>query len=145
MCGGQGGRPMGPGMSAVHANMSNTLNTPIEALEISYPMRVERYELRENSGGEGANRGGDGVIRSLRVIGHEARVSLQTDRRRFNPYGLHGGMVGATERNWIEKKGELTRAPSKGTMTLDAGDAVILETPGGGGWGAPTGRREPKE
>ncbi|MER9670838.1 hydantoinase B/oxoprolinase family protein [Mesorhizobium sp. M0203] len=136
ICGGQGGRPMGPGMSAVHTNMSNTLNTPIEALEISYPLRVERYELRENSGGDGANRGGDGVIRALRIIGHEARVSLQTDRRRFDPYGLYGGMVGSTGRNWIEKKGELMSAPGKGSMTLDAGDAVILETPGGGGWGA---------
>ena len=83
IAGGQGGRPGGDGMDGVQCNMTNTMNTPVEALEISYPLRVERYELREDSGGAGRHRGGHGVVRSLTVIDHEARVSLQSDRRRF--------------------------------------------------------------
>ncbi|MCX8996993.1 hydantoinase B/oxoprolinase family protein [Rhizobiaceae bacterium BDR2-2] len=135
--GGQGGRPMGPGMSGVHANMSNTLNTPIEALEISYPFRVERYELREGSAGTGLNPGGEGVVRALRIIGHEARVSLQTDRRKFHPYGLHGGGKGATGVNWMEDEtGARHRLAGKGSLTLQAGEVIVVETPGGGGWGA---------
>jgi N-methylhydantoinase B len=135
--GGQGGRPMGPGMSAVHANMSNTLNTPIEALEISYPLRIERYELREGSAGEGKNPGGSGVVRALRAIGHDARVSLSSDRRKFGPYGLHGGGDGATGQNRMETSaGDHVKLPAKGSLTLQSGDIVIIETPGGGGWGA---------
>lgn len=134
--GGQGGRPMGPGMSGVHANMSNTLNTPIESLEISYPLRCLRYELREGSGGAGLNPGGDGIIRAIQIIGHDARVSLQTDRRRFAPYGLHGGEEGAKGRNWsVSRDGTAEERPAKGSMTLQDGETLVLETPGGGGWG----------
>lgn len=137
ICGGQGGRPHGPGMDGVQVNMTNTLNTPIEALEISYPLRVESYELREGTGGDGRHRGGHGVTRSLRAIGHEARVSLQTDRRRFAPYGLHGGQDGARGENALQTAGGETRAlPAKGSLSLNAGDMVIVRTPGGGGWGA---------
>ncbi|EEX11873.1 5-oxoprolinase [Citreicella sp. SE45] len=136
--GGQGGRPMGAGMSGVHANMSNTLNTPIEALEISYPLRCLRYELREGTGGEGRNRGGDGVVRTIQIVGHDARVSLQTDRRAFAPYGLHGGGDGAKGRNsTIARDGAVQTQPAKGSLTLGDGEAVMLETPGGGGWGTP--------
>lgn len=135
--GGQGGRPMGPGMSGVHANMSNTLNTPIESLEISYPLRCIRYELRDGSGGAGLNPGGDGLIRAIAVVGHEARVSLQTDRRAFAPYGLQGGTEGARGRNWlIEADGTRHPQPAKGSLTLTDGQVVVIETPGGGGWGA---------
>jgi N-methylhydantoinase B len=135
--GGQGGRPMGPGMSGVHANMSNTLNTPIESLEISYPLEVVRYELREGSGGDGLNPGGEGIVRALRVIGHEARVSLQTDRRRFAPYGLHGGADGSPGLNWTrDAAGSRRELPAKGSLTLTDGEVVVVETPGGGGWGA---------
>lgn len=135
--GGQGGRPMGPGMSGVHANMSNTLNTPIEALEISYPFRVERYELRTDSAGQGLHDGGEGVVRALRMIDHEARVSLQTDRRRFRPYGLHGGGEGAAGENWMEDKDGVRRTlAGKGSLTLQPGEVIAVETPGGGGWGA---------
>ena len=77
----------------------NTMNTPIEALEISYPLRVERYELREGSAGAGKNRGGMGVVRTIRVVGHDARVSIQSDRRILRPYGLHGGEDGRAGRN----------------------------------------------
>jgi N-methylhydantoinase B len=134
--GGQGGRPMGPGMSGVHANMSNTLNTPIESLEISYPLRCTRYELREGSGGDGLHPGGDGIVRAIRIVGHNARVSLQTDRRRFPPYGLGGGEDGRTGRNLIVGRDGTERpGPTKGSFTLGDGDSVVLETPGGGGWG----------
>lgn len=135
--GGQGGRPMGPGMSGVHANMSNTLNTPIRSLEISYPLRCIRYELRNGSGGTGQHSGGEGIIRAIGIVGHEARVSLQTDRRRFAPYGLHGGQDGQPGQNRaIAADGEERELPAKGSISLTDGEAVILETPGGGGWGA---------
>lgn len=135
--GGQGGRPWGNGMSAVHANMSNTLNTPVEALEISYPLRVERYELRDGSGGQGKHQGGEGLIRAVSAVGHEARISLQSDRRETGPYGLHGGAGGATGRNgMIDIDGQRHDLPGKGSVTLRAGETVIIETPGGGGWGS---------
>lgn len=144
--GGQGGRPMGPGMSGVHANMSNTLNTPIESLEISYPLRCIRYELREGSGGVGQHSGGEGMVRAIEVVDHEARVSLQTDRRRFAPYGLHGGADGLPGRNWrIAADGKHTEQPAKGSVTLSHGEAVVLETPGGGGWGQPSARENAEE
>ena len=92
-------------MDGVQCNMTNTMNTPVEALEISYPLRVERYELREGSGGAGRHRGGHGVVRALTVIDHDARVSLQSDRRRFPPYGLHGGADG--------KRAELDARPQQ--------------------------------
>jgi N-methylhydantoinase B len=134
--GGQGGRPGGDGMDGVQCNMTNTMNTPVEALEISYPLRVERYELREGSGGAGRHRGGHGVIRELTVIDHEARVSLQSDRRRFAPYGLHGGSDGTTGRNWVrDQKGSVRELPGKVSLTLMAGETAAVETPGGGGWG----------
>ena len=136
--GGQGGRPMGPGQDGVQCNMTNTMNTPIEALEITYPLRVERYELREGSAGAGRNRGGRGLVRALRVIGHEARISLQSDRRRFAPYGLHGGAEGAPGRNLvINREGEISEKPGKASFTLEDGEMIVVETPGGGGWGAP--------
>ncbi|SMO80345.1 hydantoinase B/oxoprolinase family protein [Paracoccus laeviglucosivorans] len=144
--GGQGGRPMGQGMSGVHANMSNTLNTPIESLEISYPLRCVRYELRDGSGGAGLNAGGEGIIRAIQIVGHEARVSLQTDRRRFAPYGLHGGESGSLGRNWtVDAKGEKLERAAKGSLTLNDGETVILETPGGGGWGAVPAAQEAAE
>ena len=136
IAGGQGGRPMGPGMDGVQCNMTNTMNTPIEALEISYPLRVERYELSENSGGTGQHRGGNGVIRALRVLDHDARVSLQSDRRVFSPYGLQGGADGKVGRNFvIAADGSEQPYPGKATLTLESGEVVVVETPGGGGWG----------
>ena len=120
--------------------MPNTMNTPIEALEISYPLRIESYELRDAPGGEGRHPGGQGVERSLRVVGHAARVSLQTDRRLFAPYGLHGGADGALGENSVVCGGEERRLPGKGSTTLEDGDTVIIRTPGGGGWGVPPDR-----
>ncbi len=136
ICGGQGGRPRGPGMDGVQINMTNTMNTPIEALEISYPLLVECYELREDTGGAGRHRGGHGVTRALRVLGHEARVSLQSDRRTFPPYGLHGGADGTVGQNaMIDAQGQEHALPGKGSVTLAAEEVVVVRTPGGGGWG----------
>ena len=134
--GGQGGRPMGPGDDGIQCNMTNTMNTPIEALEITYPLRVERYELRAGSAGPGKHRGGEGLIRAIRVLGHTARVSLQSERRRFAPYGLHGGGDGKPGRNAvIHADGTVEEAPGKASLSLGPDEIVIVETPGGGGWG----------
>src|SRR4051794_30268943 len=134
--GGQGGRPMGPGDDGIQCNMTNTMNTPVEALEITYPLRVERYELREGSAGEGQHRGGNGLIRAIRILGHEARVSLQCERRRFAPYGLHGGGDGKPGRNAaLHADGSVEELPGKASVTLKDSEVVIVETPGGGGWG----------
>ena len=139
--GGQGGRPMGPGDDGIQCNMTNTMNTPVEALEITYPLRVERYELREGSGGNGRHRGGDGLVRAIRVLDHEARVSLQCERRRFAPYGLHGGADGKPGRNAaLHGDGSVEEIPGKTSLSLGDGDTIIVETPGGGGWGSPQGR-----
>jgi N-methylhydantoinase B len=136
IAGGQGGRPMGDGMDGVQCNMTNTMNTPIEALEISYPLRVVRYEIRAGSGGAGRHRGGHGVVRALTVLDHEARVSLQSDRRRFAPYGLGGGADGQPGRNWLcDQLGNLRQLPGKVSLTLQPGETIGVETPGGGGWG----------
>jgi N-methylhydantoinase B len=134
--GGQGGRPMGPGDDGIQCNMTNTMNTPVEALEITYPLRVERYELREGSAGIGRHRGGNGLIRAIRVIDHEARVSLQCERRRFAPYGLHGGADGKPGRNAaIHVDGTVEEVPGKASLSLGADEIILVETPGGGGWG----------
>jgi N-methylhydantoinase B/oxoprolinase/acetone carboxylase alpha subunit/N-methylhydantoinase A/oxoprolinase/acetone carboxylase beta subunit len=128
--GGQGAARDTPGPSGVHVGMSNTRNTPVEAFELEYPMRVERYELRRGSGGAGQARGGDGIVRSVRVL-ERAALSLLTDRRRHAPQGLHGGKPGACGRNLLN--GE--ELPPKASRTLESGDVVTVETPGGGGWG----------
>jgi N-methylhydantoinase B len=128
--GGQGASARGDGPSGVHVGMSNTLNTPIEALELELPLRVERYELLDGSGGGGRHHGGDGLVRSLRVL-EPATLSLLTDRRRHAPLGLHGGEPGRPGRNLLNDD----ELPPKTTRELEAGDVVTVETPGGGGWG----------
>ena len=128
--GGQGACPDANGPSGVHVTMSNTLNTPVEALELAYPLRVERYALRTGSGGAGRRRGGEGVVRELRVL-EDCRVSIISERRAHPPRGERGGAPGAPGRNLVN--GE--EAPSKLTRDLRAGDVVTIETPGGGGFG----------
>jgi N-methylhydantoinase B len=130
IAGGQGACPDADGPSAVHVTMSNTLNTPVEALELSYPLRVERYALRLGSGGGGAHCGGDGVVRELRVL-EPCRVSLISERRAYAPRGEQGGGSGAPGRNLLN--GE--ELPAKVTRELTAGDVLRIETPGGGGHG----------
>jgi N-methylhydantoinase B len=131
IAGGQGACPDAPGPSAVHVAMSNTLNTPVEALELSYPLRVERYELRPGSGGRGRLRGGDGVVRELRVL-ESCRLSLLTQRRALGPRGASGGGDGLPGRNLLN--GE--ELPAFGTIDLEPGDLLRIETPGGGGYGS---------
>ncbi len=128
--GGQGACPHADGPSGVHVAMSNTLSTPVEALELQYPLRVERYGLRLGSGGEGTHRGGDGVVRELRVL-EDCRLSIISERRAHAPHGERGGSPGARGQNLVD--GE--PAPAKVTRKLAAGDVVTIETPGGGGWG----------
>jgi N-methylhydantoinase B len=135
VAGGQGASSRGPGPSGVHVGMTNTLNTPVEALELEYPMRVERYELADGTGGDGRHRGGDGVVRSIRVL-EPATVSLLTDRRRHAPEGARGGAPGAVGRNLVGEPGQEVELPPKVTRRLDAGEVVTVVTPGGGGWGA---------
>jgi N-methylhydantoinase B len=129
--GGQGASSSGPGPSGVHVGMSNTLNTPIEALELEYPMRVERYELRDGSGGDGEHRGGDGVERAVRVL-EPATLNLLTDRRRHAPEGRDGGGDGAPGENLLNDE----ELPPKATRELTEGDVVVVRTPGGGGHGS---------
>ena len=128
--GGQGACPDADGPSGVHVAMSNTLSTPAEALELAYPLRVERHELRLGSGGAGEHRGGDGVIRELRVL-EDCRLSLVGERRVRAPQGARGGEPGLPGRNVLN--GE--ELPAKITRGLRVGDAVRVETPGGGGYG----------
>jgi N-methylhydantoinase B len=128
--GGQGACPDADGPSAVHVAMSNTLNTPIEALELEFPLRAVEYSLRRGSGGAGRNRGGDGVVRELEAL-DEMRFSLITERRRHAPPGADGGEPGARGRNLLN--GE--ELPPKASGTLRPGDRLRIETPGGGGHG----------
>jgi N-methylhydantoinase B len=130
--GGQGACPDADGPSAVHVAMSNTLSTPTEALELAYPLRVERHGLRLGSGGRGRHRGGDGVVRELRAL-EACRLSLVSERRRRAPQGVDGGEPGATGRNLVN--GE--ELPGKVTRSLAPGDVVRVETPGGAGYGPP--------
>jgi N-methylhydantoinase B len=130
IAGGQGACPGSDGPSAVHVAMSNTLNTPIEALELSYPLRVERYLLREGSGGAGGHRGGDGVVRELRVL-EDCRLSVLAERRTRGPSGAAGGEPGAPGRTLLNGAELLPKA----TRQLRAGDLLRIETPGGGGFG----------
>ena len=128
--GGQGACPDADGPSAVHVAMSNTLSTPAEALELAYPFRVERHELRLGSGGDGAHHGGDGVVRELRVL-EDCRLSLVGERRARAPQGVRGGEPGLPGRNLLNGD----ELPGKVTRGLRAGDVVRVETPGGGGFG----------
>jgi N-methylhydantoinase B len=130
--GGQGACPEADGPSAVHVAMSNTLSTPTEALELAYPIRVERHALRRASGGSGRHGGGDGVIRELLAL-EGCRLSIVSERRRHAPQGRKGGTPGAPGRNLLN--GE--ELPPKVTRDLQPGDVVRIETPGGGGYGSP--------
>ncbi len=128
-----------PGQSGIHTGMTNTRNTPIEALERAYPLRVLRYRLRRGSGGAGWAPGGEGIERDLQVL-EDVTVSLITERRVSRPKGLTGGEDGATGENWLLPQGDEERAerlPDKCTIRLKAGDVLRMLTPGGGGWGDP--------
>jgi N-methylhydantoinase B len=133
--GGMGARPDRPGVPAIHTHMTNTLNTPVEALEYAYPLRVRRYEIRLGSGGRGRFTGGDGIRRDLQALAG-CQVTLLTERRRTQPYGLEGGEPGSSGENIILRDGETIVLPGKGAFQLHPGDVLSIRTPGGGGYGA---------
>jgi N-methylhydantoinase B len=136
--GGMGARPGLDGISGVQTHMTNSLNTPIEALEYTYPFRVRRYALRHGSGGAGQFQGGDGLIREIELLA-DAQVTLLAERRRFAPYGLHGGRDGTPGRASVThpESTEEMQLPGKFSRSFTKGDILRIETPGGGGWGEP--------
>jgi N-methylhydantoinase B len=135
VAGGMGARPALDGMDAVHTHMTNSLNTPAEALEYAYPLRVRQYRVRKGSGGKGKHRGGDGVIREIEVLA-PARMSVLADRRKRAPYGLNGGQAGAVGHTVVTRvDGREETLPSKASREMQTGDRVRIESPGGGGFG----------
>ncbi|MGH7895099.1 MAG: hydantoinase B/oxoprolinase family protein [Candidatus Binatia bacterium] len=134
LAGGAGGGPGVPGASAVHTHMTNTMNTPVEALEAYYPIRVRRYALRSRSGGSGRFAGGDGLVREIEFLSN-ARVTLLTERRAVPPYGLAGGSPGVRGRNLHLRGRRRVKLPGKTTLDVRPGDRLRVETPGGGGYG----------
>lgn len=140
--GGLGGGPDGPGLDAAHSHMTNTLNTPAEALELAYPLRVVENSIRPRSGGPGQHRGGHGLIRRTQFLG-PAQLTLITERRTQQPWGSQGGEPGRTGRNSLETTSTSGRParrklPGKITINVEPGDVIRVETPGGGGWGSPS-------
>ncbi len=132
---GMGARPDADGIDGIHVHMTNTLNTPIEALEREFPLRVKRYEFAPGTGGKGRYRGGDGLIRGLQLRRGTATVSLLADRHRVAPHGACGGGDGATGIHTCERDGVRRAVPAKTTFTLQAGDSFEIRTAGGGGYG----------
>jgi N-methylhydantoinase B len=137
VAGGMGARPTMDGLSGIHTHMTNSMNTPVEALEHAYPVRLQRYSLRPHSGGRGKWCGGNGVIRDFRFLAR-AQITVLSDRRRFRPYGLNGGEDGRPGINEIIRRdGKVEQTPSKFTLWLEPGDTLSIQSPGGGGWGKP--------
>jgi N-methylhydantoinase B len=138
--GGMGARPGMDGIDGIHCHMTNSLNTPIEALEYAYPFRMRSYGYRKGSGGKGRFRGGNGLVREIELLA-DSQVTFLCDRNKFAPYGLAGGEPGAKGWETIEKPdGQATRLPGKCTLYASAHDVIHVETPGGGGWGKPADR-----
>ncbi|MBI4228090.1 MAG: hydantoinase B/oxoprolinase family protein [Deltaproteobacteria bacterium] len=134
VAGGMGGRHGKDGVSAVQTHMTNTLNTPIEALERDLPIRIDNYSVRKGSGGSGKYRGGDGIVREYKFLSG-ARVSIITERRKFAPYGVYGGKPGKKGRNTLIRNNRSKILPAKASLEVKIGDVLRIETPGGGGWG----------
>lgn len=132
--GGMGARKGADGASAIHSHMTNTLNTPVEALEYAYPLRVQCYEVWRGSGGNGCWRGGDGIRRDIQVLA-DAQVTILSERRRTRPYGLEGGEPGQSGVNICIREGKQIFLPGKGSFEFHAGDILSIRTPGGGGFG----------
>ncbi len=143
IAGGMGARPTKHGVSGIHVHMTNSLNTPAEALEYAYPFRITRYALRRGSGGAGRYRGGDGIVREVEVLTN-AEVTLLSERRERGPWGLAGGEDGAAGRTEIIRNGGSRELlAGKASVHLRPGERVRIESPGGGGWGSATSRRRP--
>ena len=136
IAGGMGARPTKAGVSGIHTHMTNSLNTPAEALEYAYPLRVRRYSLRANSGGAGKHQGGNGIVREIEVL-TDCEVTMLSERRTLAPWGLNGGSDGSSgETTIIRSDGSLETMPGKFSTRLHTGDRIRIESPGGGGWGA---------
>jgi N-methylhydantoinase B len=137
IAGGMGARPAKSGVSGVHTHMTNSLNTPAEALEYGYPLRVRQYSLRANSGGVGKHRGGHGILREIEVL-TDCEVTLLADRRSRGPWGLKGGEPGAAGKtSVVRNSGSIEEMPGKFSTRLRKGERIRIESPGGGGWGQP--------
>ncbi len=134
VAGGMGAGPAGGGHSATHTHMTNSWNTPVEALEHQYPLRVRAYRIRAGSGGQGLQRGGDGIVRELEFL-VPAHATILSDRRRQGPYGLNGGKPGKPGRNSVLRRGRRIPVAGKAAFDVGASDSLRIETPGGGGWG----------
>ncbi|HTS05415.1 MAG TPA: hydantoinase B/oxoprolinase family protein, partial [Candidatus Eisenbacteria bacterium] len=135
IAGGMGARPSKNGISGVHTHMTNSLNTPAEALEYAYPLRVRSYSLRPESGGEGKFRGGDGIVREIELL-TDCEATLLADRRSRGPWGLAGAEDGAAGKaTLIRLDGSVEQMPGKFSTRLRKGERILIETPGGGGWG----------
>ena len=132
--GGMGARPVSDGPSAIHSHMTNTLNTPVEALEYAYPLRVRCYAVRRGSGGGGRYQGGDGICREIEAL-VPAQATLLSERRRYPPYGLQGGEPGQLGQNSLLRQDQETPLPGKCSLELQPGDVLCIRTPGGGGFG----------
>jgi len=137
IAGGMGALPTKDGVSGVHTHMTNSLNTPAEALEYAYPIRLRQHSLRPSSGGAGLHTGGNGIIREIEVL-TDAQVTLLADRRSRGPYGLAGGVDGAPGRTVVIRlDGSEEEIPGKTSVRLRSGERIRIESPGGGGWGEP--------
>jgi N-methylhydantoinase B len=134
---GMGARPTADGIDAIHCHMTNTLNTPIEAIEREFPLRVTGYEIAEGTGGAGRYRGGNGLIRSLELIEGDAHATLLADRHAIRPPGARGGEPGQCGRHIFTRDAKEKGIPAKTSLTLQPGDALTIQTPGGGGYGSP--------
>lgn len=134
IAGGMGATAENPGESAVHSHMTNTLNTPIEALEYGYPLMVTEYSIRKGSGGKGLFNGGDGIVREIKFLS-DAEVTVLSERRKNPPYGLFGGWPGQTGKNILIRHGKREEKPGKFHVNLKENDVIRIETPGGGGYG----------
>jgi len=139
---GMGARPHADGLDAIHAHMTNTLNTPIEAIERDFPLRIVRYEFAEGSAGAGRYRGGSGLVRSFALTRGSATLSLLAERHRIAPRGTDGGLDGETGSHTLERAGVTSALPAKTTLTLEPGDVVEVRTAGGGGYGPPSERTD---
>ncbi|MYG39694.1 MAG: hydantoinase B/oxoprolinase family protein, partial [Nitrospira sp. SB0677_bin_15] len=123
-----------PGASGIHSHMTNTMNTPVEALEYAYPFRISRYVIRQGTGGAGGHAGGNGILREIEFL-QDAQVTIISDRRKSRPFGLAGGESGQSGRNVLIRKGKEKSLPGKTTLSVIKGDRLRIETPGGGGYG----------
>ncbi len=137
--GGEGALPFRDGMNGIQTHMTNTMNTPVEALELTYPLRVEEYKLRDGSGGTGRFRGGSGIRRAIRFLGERGTMSIISDRRKFPPKGIFGGGDALPGRNMLVRGENVIPLASKVTMGIRRDDLIVIETPGGGGWGQTEG------